>query len=398
MKQLFIKKHLAVLFSFLIISSCNVYAAYTYGDIDNNGNVTAYDAAILLSYVLNPSGVDIADDILLIADVNSDNRLSAADCAEIMAKTLNSAYIMPIEKDQSTSGPSVEPTTSSQTTVTTVETTTVSTTETTTESTTIDLNSIYSNGHKFTIGSAESSLPDASTERITPDGIKWYGYDTDYLHYTRVGVFNGTVVKIVTYDTSVKYDGIHIGDMINNPSDSAIDYSYNRTTQSRLYIDPNDGNRVYSIMLTSRSYYTSSIDYNSKKSQALAMQIADDTNAFRAQLGLKDLIWNPVVASVAQYYAEYMAENSYFEHIDPEGNNPGDRLENAGLLYSYFGENIDAGYYNAEDSMNGWIRSSGHRTNLISENFTQIGVGTAYNPDDTLQWRTRYVQNFYAPL
>ena len=406
MSRSLITKYFALSLSMVLLTS-PVNASYLYGDVNGDGIREANDAAYLLSYVLDKSSVDIPDESIAALDLNKDNIIDSSDCAEIMAKTLDGSYEMPVERDETTSGPATDTTISfqstttestSQQTETTTEASSESITETTTESTTADLNSISASGYTFTIGASEADLPAASSVRITPDNIRWYGYDSDYLHYTRVGVYNGTVVKIVTYDASAEYDGIHIGDILSDNSERYIDYSYTRVSESRLYIDTNDNSRVYAIMLTSRTYYTSSLDYTPEKSRALAMLIADDTNAFRAQHSIRDLTWNPDVADVAQAYAEFMAEESYFDHVDPDGQNPGDRLESAGLIYYYYGENINAGYYDAEDSMNGWINSPGHRDNLLNTNFTQIGVGTAYNPDDTFNWCTRYVQNFFTPL
>ncbi len=387
-----LKKYAAVSLVIALFLSFTVNASYRYGDINSDDKITASDAALLLAYVLNPAAVNIDDEVLQHLDINMDNKITAADCAEILYKTLNNAYIMPIEKNDSTSGSPFE-----TTTVTDVSTETT-TREATTESTTADPNSIHSSGYTFTIGQSESSLPKADTVRTTPDGITWYAYDADYLHYTRVGVHNGAIVKIVSYDTSAAYDDVHIGDTIDYATGSTIDYNYTRLSETRLFIDTNDNNKLYAIMLTSRSYYTSSLDYSPEKCTALSMQIADDTNAFRAQHNLLDLVWNPDLAEVSQAYAEDMAENGFFDHIDLNGQNPGDRIENAGLIYYYYGENINAGYYSAEESINGWVNSSGHRANILNENFTQIGVGAAYNPDDTLEYYTRCVQNFFTPL
>lgn len=43
------------------------------------------------------------------------------------------------------------------------------------------------------------------------------------------------------------------------------------------------------------------------------------------------------------------------------------------------GENIAAGYTTPEDVVTGWMNSPGHKANILSEDFTSIGVG--YDPD-----------------
>ncbi|MCD7778809.1 MAG: pectinesterase family protein [Clostridiales bacterium] len=115
------------------------------GDIDQNGEITANDAACLLVYVLNNENVNPAWDVSAeIADVAGDAAINAADVAAILSKALDSTYEF---KDPSSSGSeeSTEVTTEAveETTITSSggsssgdeETTTETETETTTETT-----------------------------------------------------------------------------------------------------------------------------------------------------------------------------------------------------------------------------------------------------------------------
>jgi uncharacterized protein YkwD len=62
-----------------------------------------------------------------------------------------------------------------------------------------------------------------------------------------------------------------------------------------------------------------------------------------------------------------------------------DRLAAAGYddwTSSYaWGENIAYGYQSAQSVMNGWMNSSGHRANILSANFTEIGVSVVVGTD-----------------
>jgi hypothetical protein len=101
---------------------------YLYGDADNNGILTANDAAVVLQKSLDGSYIpdleNVCDDYMKYLDVDCDGILTANDASVILQKTLDGSYIMPIE------------TTTELTTETTTESTTISTTETTTETTT----------------------------------------------------------------------------------------------------------------------------------------------------------------------------------------------------------------------------------------------------------------------
>jgi uncharacterized protein YkwD len=94
-----------------------------------------------------------------------------------------------------------------------------------------------------------------------------------------------------------------------------------------------------------------------------------------------------------------MAENSYFKHENLAGETVKDRLlaQNVNYYSSYsMAENIAAGQYSAIVAVDKWINStSGHRDNLVGD-FEYIGVGMAYNLNDTTQMVTRYTQDFYG--
>lgn len=389
----------------LIISPVVVSAQPLYGDVDGSGVLTAKDAALVLSYVLDPISVDID---VSVADVNLSGALTADDCAIILSKVLNNAYMMPVEggsSDEVTSGSSttvtVRPTTEATTEATTKATTTTTTTEATTQATTTtELVNIASEdtiklgAYTFGIGQSESSLPKATSTGTTPNGTKWYSYSDDYEHYTQVGVADGKVVSIVTLDVDAVYDDIVIGNNADTTVRSPYVYKRTSNTAVNVYYDINDSNRIYGISLVSRSYYTVGNDYNESTISELQKQITNLTNAFRAQHGLYDLVWNSALADVAQAHAEDMVENGYFDHTGLDGTEFNVRFDNAGINYRGCSENIDCGYYSAESAVNGWITSSGHRLNLLSDTMEQIGVGCAYNKDD--KYGTRYVQDFIS--
>jgi len=108
---------------------------------------------------------------------------------------------------------------------------------------------------------------------------------------------------------------------------------------------------------------------------ALAERILALTNNHRRAAGLPNLTWCARCADVAYAHARDMADRGYFDHVNPEGASAFDRLDNAGVAFTAAGENIAQGYSTPEDAMAAWMGSDGHRANILSPDFTELGVG-----------------------
>ena len=67
-----------------------------------------------------------------------------------------------------------------------------------------------------------------------------------------------------------------------------------------------------------------------------------------------------------------------FSHTRPDGTSCFTALEDAGASYMAAGENIAAGQFSPELVMYSWMNSEGHRANILSSNYSQIGIGCYY--------------------
>ena len=90
-----------------------------------------------------------------------------------------------------------------------------------------------------------------------------------------------------------------------------------------------------------------------------------------------DLHWQPDVAAVAQAHSEDMRSHGYFEHVDRSGRTPMQRVQAAGVPVRAVAENIAQGHPTGAAVLDGWLRSPGHRTNLLNCDYTHHGVGLA---------------------
>lgn len=97
-------------------------------------------------------------------------------------------------------------------------------------------------------------------------------------------------------------------------------------------------------------------------------------NADRAANGLPTLKVNMNLVHLAENYGQDMINRNYFSHYNPEGQSPFDRMTQAGISYRYAGENL-AINSSVPAAENAFMNSSGHRANILSPNYTEVGVG-----------------------
>jgi uncharacterized protein YkwD len=77
----------------------------------------------------------------------------------------------------------------------------------------------------------------------------------------------------------------------------------------------------------------------------------------------------------ARAHSADMSERAYFDHTNPDGEDPFDRLAKAGYAFLQAGENIAGGPNTAQGAVEGWLASPGHCANMLDPGYTQIGVG-----------------------
>ncbi|MCR9163368.1 MAG: CAP domain-containing protein [Nannocystaceae bacterium] len=88
------------------------------------------------------------------------------------------------------------------------------------------------------------------------------------------------------------------------------------------------------------------------------------------------LTMHPALRCAARVHSKDMAERNYFDHNNPDGEDPFVRMEQAGYSYFTAGENIAAGQPTPQAVMQGWMDSPGHCSNIMNPDFEDLGVGT----------------------
>ena len=98
------------------------------------------------------------------------------------------------------------------------------------------------------------------------------------------------------------------------------------------------------------------------------------TNQTREEYGLRPLLFSPKLALAAERKAQDMMEKGYFAHYSPEGISPWYWILDSGYNYYFAGENLAIRFATAEGVNEAWLASAAHRANILSKDFTDIGV------------------------
>lgn len=101
------------------------------------------------------------------------------------------------------------------------------------------------------------------------------------------------------------------------------------------------------------------------------------TNKERTAQALPELVVNPLLTRAAELKAKDMAEKGYFAHTSPEGLTPWHWLKVVGYSYDYAGENLAINFTDSKDVTEAWMKSPGHRANIIKISYREVGTGIA---------------------
>jgi uncharacterized protein YkwD len=115
----------------------------------------------------------------------------------------------------------------------------------------------------------------------------------------------------------------------------------------------------------------------------MAQALFNATNNARAQNGMGPLGASGCVTYVAQIRSQDMAANNYFSHTSPNGSTAFTLMDQYNVPYGWAGENLARNNYPSGEAVSVAIRdlmnSPGHRANILSGNYTHMGIGYAVN-------------------
>lgn len=90
------------------------------------------------------------------------------------------------------------------------------------------------------------------------------------------------------------------------------------------------------------------------------------------------LKWNKILETAASRHSQIMKKTNYFSHAERRGPDVAERVRNAGYTnWLTVGENIAMGYTTEKAVVAGWIKSTGHCSNIMNPDFDELGAGTS---------------------
>ncbi len=256
-----------------------------------------------------------------------------------------------------------------------------------------------------------------SRQDLSKYGFIWYIYNQDYHNYTQVGIKNNQVVGLYTNSAAwTSPEGVQAGstrDMVRDVYGDPLSYIQKGNVRYEVYSDEyytyqrdnyyltvffdlHDGSRVTAVQLIERETELAMDDFYPDPGvdirESYERQIFDLSNAVRVREGLPPFRWCGGVRETARKHSEDMATRNFFDHDTPEGRKPADRLQEDSIYFVKAGENIASGQTSAIFAHEGWMNSSGHRSNILAD-FERLGVGVYFGGS----YYVYYTQKFYTP-
>lgn len=243
------------------------------------------------------------------------------------------------------------------------------------------------NGKEIFFGDDSSTLKKiwGEPDRIHKNayGQERYVYLNDYKNLFIVSFENDHIVEIYTNSKNFEYKGIQG----NQNRFQVINIKYLDRRLNRIELRNNDldafillddKDNINGLLLRSLKYKK---EYDKKFGtdfkQDMPIELLDLINSARVQNKRSPLVWNQEVAKIAENHCFDMKKNNYLGYNDKDGKTPFERMSEGDINYTMAAETIAKIEGDSIDVYHNWISNIGTKSNLLSNAFTDCGIGIA---------------------
>ena len=202
-------------------------------------------------------------------------------------------------------------------------------------------------------------------EIYDPDSDAWYWLDA-----------NQGGAKAVSKDVYQESNG---GKWVRYDANGHMIKGWDTNDDGTYYFDQVYGTMAKGIVTIDGNLYLFDVDTGvmqasiTTSEEAMADRVIELVNQERTSRGLQPLLKHDGLMVAAAARAKELSQR--YSHTRPDGSECFTILWHLGIDYAYAGENIAMGQRTPEIVMNDWMNSSGHRANILNENYDCIGVG-----------------------
>ena len=202
-------------------------------------------------------------------------------------------------------------------------------------------------------------------EIYDPDSDAWYWLDA-----------NQGGAKAVSKDVYQESNG---GKWVRYDANGHMIKGWDTNDDGTYYFDQVYGTMAKGIVTIDGNLYLFDVDTGvmqasiTTSEEAMADRVIELVNQERTSRGLQPLVKDDRLMVAAAARAKEISQR--YSHTRPNGSECFTILWHLGIDYAYAGENIAMGQRTPEIVMNDWMNSSGHRANILNENYDCIGVG-----------------------
>ena len=137
---------------------------------------------------------------------------------------------------------------------------------------------------------------------------------------------------------------------------------------------------LMTLTLLCQSVYGFQVPTERLETEEIEQELHDLINRERAKQGITLLQISKSLIPIARSHSQDMAVQSELTHNSRDGKTYSQRLQEAGLFFKGTGENIAFSQsFLPEAIHNSFMRSKGHRENILDPRFDTIGIGVFYN-------------------